>query len=212
MGRKGNRSRMEKPHLSVQNGLVSYADRVRRYRQKGLVVWFTGLSGSGKTTIALEVEKRLFDQGRLVYRLDGDSLRQGINAGLGFSEADRRENIRRAAEVARLFQDAGLIVLASFISPQREMRAYARSIMPQGAFMEVYVKASVEDCIRRDPKGFYRKALAGEIKDYTALAPGQGYEEPLTPELMIDTEQQSLEECVAQVLQAIETNVTGEVK
>jgi adenylylsulfate kinase len=196
---------MTNPNLSVQKGLVSCQDRVRRYGQKGLVVWFTGLSGSGKTTIALQVEKNLFDQGKLVYRLDGDSLRQGINAGLGFSDADRKENIRRAAEVARLFQDAGFIVLASFISPQREMRANARSIVPEGAFVEVYVKASVEACMQRDPKGFYQKAAAGQIKDYTAVAPGQGYEEPLNPEVIVDTETLSLEECVTQVLQAIAT-------
>ncbi len=188
-------------NLSIREGLVSYEQRCRQYRQRGLVVWFTGLSGSGKTTIAIEVEKRLFDQGRIVYRLDGDSLRQGLNAGLGFSEEDRKENIRRAAEVARLFQDAGLVVLASFISPQRAMRAHARNITPKGAFMEVYVKASVETCVERDPKGFYKKALAGEIKDYTGIA--QDYEEPEAPELVLDTEKQSLEECVEQVLQAI---------
>lgn len=188
-------------NLSVREGLVSYEERCRKYRQRGLVVWFTGLSGSGKTTIAVEVEKRLFDQGRVVYRLDGDSLRQGLNAGLGFSDADRKENIRRAAEVARLFQDAGVVVLASFISPQREMRENARNILPDGAFMEVYVKASVEACIERDPKGFYKKALSGEIKDYTGIV--QGYEEPLAPELVLDTEKHSLDECVELVLNKI---------
>ena len=190
-------------HLSVREGLVGYQERCRKYGQRGLVVWMTGLSGSGKTSIALEVEKRLFDQGRIVYRLDGDSLRQGLNAGLGFSDADRRENIRRAAEVSRLFQDAGVIVLASFISPQRDMRAYARNITPAGAFMEVYVKASVEACIARDPKGFYKKALSGEIKDYTGIA--QGYEEPQSPELVLDTETFSLEECVALLVKEIIT-------
>lgn len=197
----------DNPHLAVQTGLVSAADRVQKYGQRGLVVWFTGLSGSGKTTIAIELEKRLFDQGRWVYRLDGDSLRQGINAGLGFSEADRRENIRRAAEVAKLFQEAGLIVLASFISPQREMRAYARSIVPAGAFFEVYVKASVETCAARDPKGFYQKALAGQIKDYTGIA--QGYEEPEAPELVLDTEQLTLAECTALLEQKIKPYITG---
>ncbi len=180
---------------------VEPAERARRYGQPGLVVWLTGLSGAGKTTIAVEVERRLFDQGRLVYRLDGDLLRQGLNAGLGFSPADRRENIRRAAEVAKLFQQAGLIVLASFISPQREMRAYARSILPPGAFVEVYVKASLSTCIARDPKGFYRKALAGQVRDYTGI--DQEYEEPLAPELALDTERLSLEECARRVIERI---------
>ena len=185
-------------NLSIREGLVSYVERCQRYGQTGLVVWFTGLSGSGKTTISLEVEKQLFDRGKLVYRLDGDSLRQGVNAGLGFSEADRQENIRRAAEVAKLFQDAGLIVLASFISPQRAMREFARQILPAGAFIEVYIKASVSTCVQRDPKGFYKRALSGEIKDYTGIA--QGYEEPLSPELILDTEVLSVETCVQRVL------------
>ena len=129
--------------------------------QPGLVVWLTGLSGSGKTTIAVEVEKRLLVRQMPVYRLDGDVLRQGLNADLGFSPADRKENIRRVAEVARLFQDAGLILLASFISPQRLMRDFARRLVPEGAFMEVYVLASLETCIQRDPKGNYQRALAG---------------------------------------------------
>ena len=192
-------------HLSVREGLVTYQDRCRKYGQQGLVVWMTGLSGSGKTSIALTAEKYLFEQGRIVYRLDGDSLRQGLNAGLGFSDEDRKENIRRAAEVSRLFQDAGIVALASFISPQREMRAYARKIVPAGAFMEVYVKASVETCVARDPKGFYKKALAGEIKDYTGIA--QGYEEPLSPELVLDTEAYSLEQCTMLLLKAIESSI-----
>jgi adenylylsulfate kinase len=188
--------------LSERDGLVSYADRSQKYNQKGLVVWFTGLSGSGKTTIALNVEKRLFDQGRLVCRLDGDHLRQGLNADLGFSDADRKENIRRVAEVAKLFQQAGMIVLASFISPHREMRAFARQIVPPGSFIEVYVKASLSVCMERDPKGFYRRALANEIKDYTGI--DQEYEEPLAPELKLDTESSSLDECVELVLREIE--------
>jgi adenylylsulfate kinase len=188
--------------LSERDGLVSYADRSQKYNQKGLVVWFTGLSGSGKTTIALNVEKRLFDQGRLVCRLDGDHIRQGLNADLGFSDADRKENIRRVAEVAKLFQQAGMIVLASFISPHREMRAFARQIVPPGSFIEVYVKASLSVCMERDPKGFYRRALANEIKDYTGI--DQEYEEPLAPELKLDTESSSLDECVELVLREIE--------
>lgn len=188
-------------NLSAADSLVSDLDRSRRYGQKGLVVWFTGLSGSGKTTIALEVEKRLFKQGRFIFHLDGDRLRQGLNADLGFSEADRVENIRRAAEVAKLFQQAGLIVLASFISPQRAMRDYARGIVPVGTFIEVYVKASLETCIARDPKGYYRRAMSGDIQNYTGIT--QEYEEPLSPDLTLDTEASGLEACVQLVLTAI---------
>jgi adenylyl-sulfate kinase len=188
-------------HLFVSKSLVDYEARCQKYGQKGLVVWFTGLSGSGKTTLSLEVEKRLFEQGRIIYQLDGDSLRSGLNSDLGFSESDRKENIRRVAELARLFQNAGVILLTSFISPHRDMRAYARSIVPLGSFIEVYVKASLATCIKRDPKGFYKRALSGEIKDYTGIA--QDYEEPTSPELIVDTETMSLNECAQLVVQLI---------
>ncbi|MBE3144349.1 MAG: adenylyl-sulfate kinase [Planctomycetes bacterium] len=175
-------------------------------RQPGLVVWLTGLSGSGKTTIAIEAEKRLFARQVPVYRLDGDILRQGLNADLGFSPAGRKENIRRAAEVARLFQDAGLILLASFISPQRSMRAFARSLVPEGAFIEVYVQASLETCIQRDPKGNYQRALAGKIQNYTGI--DQEYEEPLNPELVLNTDQLPISACAARVVDEIDKRIT----
>jgi adenylyl-sulfate kinase len=175
-------------------------------RQPGLVVWLTGLSGSGKTTIAIEVEKRLFARQVPAYRLDGDVLRQGLNADLGFSPADRKENIRRAAEVARLFQDAGLILLASFISPQRSMRAFARSLVPEGALIEVYVQASLETCIQRDPKGNYQRALAGKIQNYTGI--DQEYEEPLNPELLLNTEQLPISACADRVMDEIDKRIT----
>jgi len=192
---------MPSEYHATQEGLVTYFDRCKKLGQTGLVVWFTGLSGSGKTTIAIDLEKRLFDLGRLVYRLDGDKLRRGLNAGLGFSEAGRRENIRRAAEVAKLFQETGTIVLACFISPNRDMREQARNLLPAGAFLEVYVKASLEACVARDPKGYYRKAMNNEIKDYIGIA--QAYEEPLNPELVLDTEKMSLAACVERVLNLI---------
>lgn len=179
--------------------------RTNQERQSGLVVWLTGLSGSGKTTIAIEVEKRLLVQQLPVYRLDGDVLRQGLNADLGFSPADRKENIRRAAEVARLFQDAGLIVLASFISPQRSMRAFARSLVPEGAFIEVFVRASLETCIQRDPKGNYQRALSGKIANYTGI--DQEYEEPLDSELELNTEQLTVDACAARIVDEIDKRV-----
>jgi len=166
----------------------------------------TGLSGSGKTTIAIEVEKRLFARQVLVYHLDGDVLRQGLNADLGFSPAGRKENIRRAAEVARLFQDAGLILLASFISPQRSMRAFARSLVPEGAFIEVYIQASLETCIQRDPKGNYQRALAGKIQNYTGI--DQEYEEPLNPELVLNTDQLPISVSAARVVDEIDKRIT----
>ncbi len=168
----------------------------------GLVVWFTGLSGSGKTTLSAEVEKNLRARRIPVYALDGDILRQGLNSDLDFSPAGRQENIRRTAEVARLFQDAGLVVLASFISPQRSMRAFARQLVPDGAFIEVYVKASIETCIQRDPKGNYRRAMAGEIRNYTGIS--QDYEEPFNPELVLNTEELSISACAALVLDEID--------
>src|SRR5450759_534836 len=175
-------------------------------RQPGLVVWLTGLSGSGKTTIAIEVEKRLFVRQIPVYRLDGDVLRQGLNADLGFSPAGRKENIRRAAEVARLFENAGLILLASFISPQRSMREFARSLVPEGAFIEVYVQASLETCIQRDPKGNYQRALAGKIQNYTGI--DQEYEEPVNPELVLNTEKLPISACAARVVDEIDNRMT----
>ncbi len=182
---------------------VSYPERVARSGQQGLVVWFTGLSGAGKTTIAIGVERALFDQNKLVFRLDGDELRQGLNAGLGFSTEDRMENVRRAAHAARLLQQAGLITLASFISPLQAMRTMAREIIQPEYMLEVYVKASLETCIQRDPKGFYQKALTGSINQYTGLSKEQAYEEPTNPDLILDTEQLSLEECIRQTLQRI---------
>lgn len=179
--------------------------RTNQERQSGLVVWLTGLSGSGKTTIAIEVEKRLLVRQLPVYRLDGDVLRQGLNADLGFSPADRKENIRRAAEVARLFQDAGLIVLASFISPQRSMRAFARSLVREGAFIEVFVRASLETCIQRDPKGNYQRALSGKIVNYTGI--DQEYEEPLDSELELNTEQLTVDACAARIVDEIDKRV-----
>ncbi|HHY88882.1 MAG TPA: adenylyl-sulfate kinase [Chloroflexi bacterium] len=192
---------MTRANLAVQTGKVTRLDRARRFGHTGLVVWMVGLSGSGKTSIAIEAEKALFDGGYAVCRLDGDQLRMGLNAGLGFSPADREENLRRAAEVARLFAEAGMVVLACFISPTRRLRAIIRERIPPEAYFEVYVRASLEACIQRDPKGFYRRALAGEIPDYTGV--GQAFEPPERAGLLLDTEALSLEQCAAALVEQI---------
>jgi adenylyl-sulfate kinase len=189
-------------NLVALQGKVTVQDRTIRNKHTGLVVWMTGLSGSGKTSIAIEAEKVLFDRGYFVLRLDGDHLRQGLCTDLGFSVEDRAENIRRAGEVSKLFYEAGAVVLASFISPTRQMRAGVRERLPQGAFTEVFVCASLQTCMKRDPKGFYKSALRGTISGYTGI--DQEYEEPDRPELILDTEASSLDECVQTlVLQVI---------
>jgi bifunctional enzyme CysN/CysC len=164
---------------------VDKSARASLKAQKAAVLWFTGLSGAGKSTIANLVEKRLHAQGHHTMVLDGDNVRHGLNQDLGFSEADRVENIRRVAEVSKLFVDAGLIVLVSFISPYRAERLLARDCVEQGEFLEIFVDTPVEECRRRDPKGLYRRADAGQIRNFTGVdAP---YEEPLDPEIRLRT-------------------------
>lgn len=173
---------------------VSAAERAAANGHRGGVYWFTGLSGAGKSTLAMAFQRHLFDRGYQVYVLDGDNLRQGLNRNLGFSPEDRSENIRRVAEVARLFADAGIIVLTAFISPYRADRASAREIIGED-FREVYVKASLDTCAARDPKGLYARARAGEIPEFTGVtAP---YEEPESPDLVLDTERLAVEAAVA---------------
>ena len=190
----------EDKNIVWHEGDITYEDRCRNLDQQGKVVWLTGLSGSGKSTIAVEVEKELLKRGKAVYRLDGDNIRHGLNSDLGFSAEDRDENIRRIAEVAALFREAGLIVLASFISPYQEMRDFARE-RAEGDFVEIHVKADVETCASRDPKGLYEKAKKGEIKNFTGVS--APYEEPEDPELVIDTAELSVEESVEKVLNYI---------
>ena len=181
-------------------GGIERSDRERRLGQRAGTVWFTGLSGSGKSTVAVEVEKRLVESGRLVYRLDGDNLRHGLNGDLGFSEADRTENIRRTGEVCRLLVDAGVIVLASFVSPFRADRDQVRKLHEDAAmpFFEAYVRVPLEVAEARDPKGLYAKARAGEIKGFTGI--DQPYEEPVSPELVVDTSELSLETAAMAVI------------
>lgn len=189
------------PNLITLKGKVSANQRAVRNRHAGLVVWLTGLSGSGKSSIAIDAEKALFERGYYVVRLDGDHLRQGLCADLGFSPEDRAENIRRAGEVARLFYENGAVVLASFISPTRQMRAGVRQRLPRGAFIEVYVCASLETCMARDPKGFYQSAREGKISAFTGV--DQEYEEPVHPELILDTEADSLEKNVEKLVSKV---------
>jgi len=177
---------------------VTREDRERVLGQKGVTVWLTGLSGSGKSTIAVAAEEALVSRGRLAYVLDGDNIRHGLNKNLGFSPEDRTENIRRIGEVAKLFTDAGLVVFASFISPYRADRDLVRAIHDAGRFVEVHVAASVETCESRDVKGLYKKARAGEIKDFTGIS--APYEAPLSPEVAIDTNGEPVEKSVEQLV------------
>ena len=177
---------------------INQKSRAALMRQAPRCVWFTGLSGSGKSTIADLLEKRLHAEGRHTYVLDGDNVRHGLNRDLGFTEADRVENIRRVAEVAHLMVDTGLIVLVSFISPFISERRMARSLFAQGEFVEVFVDTPLEECERRDAKGLYAKARRGELKNFTGI--DSPYEAPLKPELVVDTARQPLEDCVNQIL------------
>jgi adenylylsulfate kinase len=186
-------------NITWHDGAVSRTDRERVLGQRGVTVWLTGLSASGKSTIAVLVEKELIGRGRLAYRLDGDNVRHGLNKNLGFSAEDRAENIRRIGEVARLFTEAGVIVLASFISPYRQDRDAVRALMPAGDFIEVYVKVSFDVAAKRDPKGLYQKAIAGEIKNFTGL--DDPYEAPEAAEIVIDTENVSPDAAARQIVE-----------
>jgi len=181
--------------ISWQRGKVTPEERAELLRQQAATVWLTGLSGSGKSAIAIELEKRLIEAGHACFVLDGDNVRQGLNRDLGFSPSDRKENIRRVAEVAKLFNDAGLFVITAFISPYREDRGAAREIIGRDRFIEVHLSASVEVCEGRDPKGLYAKARAGQIAEFTGVS--APYEPPLVPEMTIDTGGSTLDQSVA---------------
>lgn len=179
---------MEKPkaeNLTFHIGEVDAETRARRFGHEGAALWLTGLSGSGKSTVAHRVERLLIERGVHAFVLDGDNIRHGLNADLGFAPEDRTENIRRIAQVARLFVEAGTIVLTAFVSPYREDRDKARTLLPDGRFIEVFIDTPLEVCESRDPKGLYKKARAGEITNLTGI--GAPYEAPLSPELRVDT-------------------------
>ena len=180
------------------NASISRADRAQQRGHRSAILWFTGLSGAGKSTLANAVNTALFDRGLSCYVLDGDNIRHGLCRDLGFSDADREENIRRIGEVAKLFLDAGVVVLTAFVSPFRADRDRARALVEPGDFIEIHCAADLAVCEERDTKGLYAKARAGEIKEFTGIS--SPYEAPETPELRIDTGNQDLETCVNQVL------------
>ena len=169
--------------------------------QKGMTLWFTGLSGSGKSTVAVAMEKALAGKGIFCRIIDGDNVRCGLNAGLGFSPEDRKENIRRVAEVCKLFTQTGIVTLATFISPTRELRGMAKEIIGEDDFIEVYVSTPIEECERRDVKGLYAKARRGEIKEFTGVS--APFEAPLSPDIEIDTSALDIEESVENIISAV---------
>lgn len=184
-----------------QKTKINKNDRENLLNQKGVVLWFTGLSGAGKSTIASNLEEVLRTRGKLTYVLDGDNLRHGLNKDLSFSTEDRKENIRRVSEVCKLFQDAGIITLTSFISPLREDREMAREIIGE-SFIEIFIKCPLDICEERDPKGLYKKARKGEIKNFTGI--DSDYEEPKNPEIVLNTFEESINKSIERVLKILE--------
>jgi len=193
----------------VFDRLLRRSDKETLLGQRSVVVWLYGLSGSGKSTIANLLERSLHAEGRMTQVLDGDNIRSGLNRNLGFSDEDRLENIRRIAEVARLFLDAGVITIASFICPKRELRSMAREIVRPDDFLEVYVKASFEECARRDVKGLYAKAAQGGVKQFTGK--DSGFEEPVPQDdvLVLDTENERAEESCSILLKKVRERISG---
>ncbi len=189
----------------IYDKMMTREDREKLLRQRGVMVWFTGLSGSGKSTVAIGVERELYKRGILCMILDGDNIRTGINSNLGFSVEDRRENIRRIAELGKLFVQTGIVTLACFVSPTNEIREMARSIIGKDDFKEVYVSTPLEECERRDVKGLYARARRGEVKDFTGIS--SPFEAPICPTLSIDTSVLRLEESVREVVDVILSSV-----
>jgi len=185
-------------NLVYQRAAVSREHRAKLLGHCSFTLWFTGLPASGKSTLATATEKRLHERGCLTFTLDGDNVRHGLNGDLGFSPEDRQENVRRLAELASLFRDAGLITMTAFISPYRRERAFARSLAGGFDFLEVFVDCPLEVCERRDPKGMYRKARQGLIKDFTGVS--APYEEPDAPEIRIQTDRMTVEQCVTEIV------------
>ena len=193
-------------NVTWHDGEISREDRYSILRQRGATIWFTGLSGSGKSTIAVALEQALYKIGKLSYRLDGDNVRLGINKNLGFSEEDRKENIRRIGEVAKLFGDAGVISLSSFISPYKDDRDEVRGLHEKAGlnFIEVFVDCSLAEAEKRDPKGLYKKARAGEIKNFTGI--DDPYQAPVNPEIHLKTDEMTIEQEVGIILDHLHAN------
>ena len=194
----------------INNHIVRYDGYITKQKRNTLnqhdsgVIWFTGLSASGKPTIAHSVEKILYERNIHTYVFDGDNIRHGLNVNLGFNDEDRLENLRRIVEVAKLFVDAGIVVLAAFSTRLIEYQRFIRNEFAGKKFLEIYIKCDIEECLRRDPKGLYLKAKSGEIKNYTGIS--APFEEPENPELVIDTQNLSLKECITQVLKYLDKN------
>lgn len=189
---------MKSQNIVWHKAQITKHDRHRLNGHKSAILWFTGFSGAGKSSLSIAVEKELHKRGIRTYVLDGDNVRHGLNNNLGFSPEDRTENIRRIGEVSKLFVDAGVMTLTAFISPYRDDRNMVREMVEDGEFLEIYVKCSLEECEKRDPKGLYKKARNGEIKGFTGIdAP---YEAPVSPELVVETDKETLRESVAAVL------------
>jgi len=204
MGTEGALAESRSTNITWHASHVTRGERERLLGQRGVTVWLTGLSGSGKSTIAVGAERELVRRGRLAYVLDGDNVRHGLNKNLGFSPVDRTENIRRIGEVAKLFTDAGVIAMTSFISPYRSDRDGVRALLAPGDFVEVYVSATVETCESRDVKGLYQRARKGEIPEFTGIS--APYEAPERPELVLDTNRQGVDESVASLVAHLEKN------
>jgi bifunctional enzyme CysN/CysC len=190
-------------NVTAEAHRVTTPQRIERNSHNPGVLWFTGLSGSGKSTLAMALEQQLFDQGYQVYVLDGDNVRGGLNANLGFSPEDRAENIRRVGEVAALLADAGIIVITAFISPYRADRERARAAAGDG-FHEIYIEADLETCEARDPKGLYKRARSGDITEFTGIS--APYEPPVTPDLVIDTAAHDIDACIDQLAAYVRSN------
>ena len=189
---------MKSTNIIYHHATVTRERRNQLNKHKSVVLWFTGLSGSGKSTMSHALEERLFNEGCRTFVLDGDNVRHGLNFNLGFSNKDRKENIRRIGEISKLMMEAGLIIMTAFISPFREDRIAVRNLIPNGDFIEIYCKASLETCEARDVKGLYKRARAGKIKNYTGIS--SPYEVPENADLIIDTEQETIEDSVSIII------------
>ena len=185
--------------------MLSREDKESLLHQRGIMIWMTGLSGSGKSTVAIGVERELHNRGILCRILDGDNIRAGINSNLGFSEEDRRENIRRIAEIGKLFVDTGIVTIACFVSPTTELREMARKIIGEKDFREVYIATPLDECERRDVKGLYARARRGEVKEFTGIS--APFEAPTNPDLSLDTSRMTLKEEVEAVIELINKNI-----
>jgi adenylylsulfate kinase len=197
-------NRPKSQNITWHHPIITREDRERLLGQKGFTLWFTGLSRSGKSTLATELENRLYERGYVTFVLDGDNIRHGLNRDLGFSPEDREENIRRIGEVAHLFSQAGIINMTAFISPYRADRKRARDLANEGEFIEIFCRCSLEACEKRDQKGLYEKARAGEVREFTGIS--APYEEPENAEVTLDTDKQTIREGVEKIISYLQKN------